>query len=200
MPRPMDELWEKEWPEIASGYVDEFGQIQVEVYVAAGAIWEKAKRFAQSTIQDTHAGSRLLIRAAAIVSMKRSGSDTQIDELQGYLFQTYKNLVLDELRKENRRKRIQTDLRMELESLSLNLAEDIDRKILIEQLIRHMDPWLRRVFEWRCLDIDFDQIAQALGEKTHAVRTKYSKKVSRLIKEINQQTDRAEKRAREQNK
>lgn len=192
----MEKLPEKEWPTIDSAYIDEYGQIQVEVYMAAGLILEKAKRFAQATLQDPQAGSRLLFRAAAIVSLKISDVDTEIEDLKGYLFQTYKNLVLDELRKENRRKEIQTERRVELESLSVNVAEDIDRKILLEQIVLHMDPWLRRVYEWRCLDLDFELIAKSLGEKTHVVRSKYSKKLAQLIKQINQATDQAAKKAR----
>jgi DNA-directed RNA polymerase specialized sigma24 family protein len=188
---------EKEWPAIDSTYTDEYGQIQAEVYMAAGAIWEKVKRFAQATLQDPEAGSRLLFMAAAIVSLKTSDVDTQIEDLKGYLFQTFKNLVLDELRKENRRKEIQIERRAELESLSVNVAEDVDRKILLEQIVRHMDPWLRRVYEWRCLDHDFELIAKSLGEKPHVVRSKYSKKLARLIKEINRATEQAAKKIRE---
>lgn len=187
----------KEWPAFDSTYTDEYGQIQAEVYMAAGAIWEKVKRFAQSTLGDPEAGSRLLFMAAAIVSLKTSDVDTQIEDLKGYLYQTFKNLVLDELRKESRRKEIQVERRAELESLSINVAEDVDRKILLEQIVRHMDPWLRRVYEWRCLDLDFELIASSLGEKTHVVRSKYSKKLARLIKEINRATEHAAKRMRE---
>jgi hypothetical protein len=190
------ELPENEWPTIDSAYTDEYGQIQVEVYIAAGEIWEKVKRFAQATLQDPQVSSRLLFRAAAVVSLKISDVDTHIVDLKGYLFQTYKNLVLDELRKENRRKEIQTDRRAELESLSVNVAEDIDRKILLEQVVRYMDPWLRRVYEWRCLDLDFEVIAKSLGEKTHVVRSKYSKKLAQLIKQINQAMEQAEKKVR----
>jgi hypothetical protein len=95
---------EREWPLIKSDYTDEYGQIQVEVYMAAGAIWDAARRFALLTLQDSHTGSKLLFRAAVIVSLKRTEPNVLIEDLKAYLFQTYKHLVLDELRKENRRK------------------------------------------------------------------------------------------------
>ena len=191
-----DESPDRAWPALESAYTDEYGQIQMEVYMAAGVIREKAERFALTTLQDSQIGSRLLFRAAAIVSLKMADADTHIEDLKGYLFQTYKNLVLHELRKENRRKEIQTEHRIELDSLSINIAEDVDRKILLEQIVRHMDPWLRKVYEWRCLDYDFDLIARSLGEKPHVVRSKYSKKLTRLIKQINQATEQAAKNVR----
>jgi DNA-directed RNA polymerase specialized sigma24 family protein len=196
VPKFKDEASERAWPAIESAYADEYGQIQLEVYMTAGAIREKVERFAQATLQDPQVGSRLLFRAAALVSLKMADGDTHIEDLKGYLFQTYKNLVLHELRKENRRKEIQTEHRNELDSLSINVAEDVDRKILLEQIVRHMDPWLRRVYEWRCLDYDFDLIAKSLGEKSHVVRSKYSKKLMRLIKQINQATEQAAKNVR----
>lgn len=194
-----EESPESIWPAIDSAYTDEFGQIQVEVYMAAGEIRGKVERFAATTLQDSQTGLRLLFRAAAIVSLKLADADTHIEDLKGYLFQTYKNLVLDELRKENRRKEIQTARRAEIESQAINLAEDVDRKILLEQIVRQMDPWLRNVYEWRCLDYDFELIARALGEKPHIVRSKYSKKMTRLIKEINQATEQAAQNVQKHN-
>jgi hypothetical protein len=195
----MEKPQEKEWPTIDSAYRDEYGQIQVEVYMAAGAIWEEVKRFAEIMFQDREMGLRLLLRAAAIVSLKVSDVDTKIAGLKGYLFQTFKNLALDELRKENRRKKIQIERRAELDSLSINITEDVDQKILLEQIVRRMDPWLRRVYEWRCLDYDFDLIAKSLDEQTNAVRSKYSKKLAQLIKQVKQETDKAEQKARKVN-
>lgn len=193
----MEESPEKEWPAIDSDYTDEFGQIQAEIYLAAGAIWDSAKRFALLTLQDPQASSRLVFKAAVIVSLKQKNAGVQIDDLKAYLFQTYKHLVLDELRKENRRKEIQTERRAELESLSVNVTEDIDRKILLEQVVRRMDPWLRKVFEWRCLDYDFDTIAKSLGEKTGVVRSKYSKRVTQLLEKIKDESRRAAEKASE---
>jgi hypothetical protein len=187
----MKELPEREWPSIDSDYTDEYGQIQVEVYMAAGAIWEAARRFALITLQDSHTGSKLLFRAAVVVSLKWTELNVQIDDLKAYLFQTYKHLVLDELRKENRRREIQAERRIELDSLSINITEDVDRKILLEQIVRRMDPWLRRVYELRCLGHDFDVIARSLGEKTNVVRSKYSKRVTHLIKKIREETRQA---------
>jgi DNA-directed RNA polymerase specialized sigma24 family protein len=191
----MAEPQEREWPAIDSAYTDEYGQVQVEVYMAAGAIWNAARRFALLTLQDSHAGSRLLFRAAVIVSLKRIEPDAQIDDLIAYLFQTYKHLVLDELRKENRRKEIQAERRAELDSLSINITEDIDRKILLEQLVRRMDPWLREVYELRCLGYDFDVIAKSLGERTNVVRSRFSKRVTHLMNEIKEETQRAAEQA-----
>jgi hypothetical protein len=174
----MKEPPEREWPSIESDYTDEYGQVQVEVYMAAGAIWDAARRFSLFTLQDSHAGSKLLFRAAVIVSLKRTEPNVQIEDLKAYQFQTYKHLVLDELRKENRRKEIHAERRTELDSLSINITEDVDRKILLEQIVRRMDPWLRRVFELLCLGHDFDIIARSLSEKTNVVRSKYSKRIT----------------------
>lgn len=194
-PAYMEEPSEKEWPAIDADFTDEYGQIQAETYMAAGAIWGSAKKLALLILQDSQAGSRLLFKAAVIVSLKRNEPGVQIDDLKSYLFQTFKNLLLDELRKENRRKEIQSEKRADLESLSVNIAEDVDRKILLEQIVRRMDPWLRRVYELRCLDYDFDLIARSLGEKTNVVRSKYSKSLTKLIKRIRREMTQAAEEA-----
>jgi DNA-directed RNA polymerase specialized sigma24 family protein len=186
------------WPPIASAYTDEYGQIEHEVYIAAGMIWRDAENYALRVLKDTDAGARLMFKAAATVSVKLAQPQNSIQDLTKYLFQTYKRLVLDELKKQRGHARIETESKSELVSLTVSLSEDIDRKILIEQIIQRMDPWMRNVFELRSLDHSFDEIAAHLGEKANVIRSRFSKNLANLVKMVQKETqeacDRASKR------
>src|SRR5258708_30310021 len=104
-----------DWPPLEAGYIDEFGTIEAEVYLAAGMIWRQEEHCARAHLHDSQAGHRLLLRAAAAVSIKHQAPDQEIENLKSYLFQALKRLILDELRKANRRKELHSERAAELE-------------------------------------------------------------------------------------
>ncbi len=171
------------WPAIDAAYTDEYGHVDPEVYQAGGQIWPQAERLALVALRDQEVGLRLMLRAVSIVSRRRSTADIQIDNLRSFLFRVYKNLVLAELKKQNRRRDIEGQWEHEFMPVD-RTADGLDRKILIEELVSRMDSWTRKVFEWRMVGHKFEVIGQFLGMDANRVRSAYSKSMTRLRKEV----------------
>jgi DNA-directed RNA polymerase specialized sigma24 family protein len=172
------------WPPIDSVYTDECGQVDPEVYSAAGVVWPRAEQLALSVFHDQAVGLGLMVKAVGIVSRRRRAADCCISNLRSYVFQVYKHLVLAELRKQNRRRALDTlwgDRIMPV----LQKDDDIDRRILLEELCRRMDSWTRRVYELRVLGYTFDTIGESLGMGANHVRSEFSKRLARLRETLN---------------
>jgi hypothetical protein len=178
------------WPHIEGDYTDEFGRIVPEVYEAAGTLWHQAQGYALMMLRDEAKGQRLLLKATAIVSRVHEEQDTQIADLRGYLFQTFKHLVFGELAKEHRRMLRLAEMG---ECLKLNCDSDfidhINTKILIEQIEKRMDSWTHDVFRLLVLDHTFEEIGRQRGKSGHVVRTKFRKQIIRIMKKIKAETD-----------
>lgn len=173
------------WPLLESAYTDEFGHIEPDIYAVAGALWKaSAERFALSTLADAPTGLRLMLKAAAIVSRKHAEPGNLIANLSAYLYQTYRHLVLAELEKENGHRRREKERQGEIESISVSLVEDVDRKILVQQIMQQMDDWMREVFELLMLGHSFEEIGKLREQNAHALRTKFNKHLKRLMKQI----------------
>lgn len=174
----MAESTQTQWPQIESAYTDEFGQIDPEVYRAAAAVWGQAEPFALHTLGDTPAGLRLMLKAAASVSRVRAEAAGTIRDLPSYLFKTYTRLVLAERQKESDRRQIaETEARL---SDVKDEAAEIERKVLLHEIMRMMDGWTRQVFEWRCLGHGFAEIARWLGTSENAARNKFNHQIKLL--------------------
>jgi len=171
------------WPSIDAAYTDEYGHVDAEVYQTAGQIWPQAEKLALTALRDDAMGFRLMMKAVAIVSRRRAAADTQIDNVGAFLFHVYKNLVLAELKKQNRRRELEGQWEHEILPVD-RTADALDRKILIEELVNRMDLWTRRVFDWRMLGYTFEIIGQSLGMDANRVRSAYSKSIARLREEL----------------
>ena len=172
------------WPPLETAYTDEFGEIDPEVYAVAGRLWRQGERRALSALGDSPAGLRLMLKAVAIVSRKQAASENLIANLSAYLFQTYKRLILTELERENGHRQHERDRQPEIESLSVSLAEDLDRKILVQQIIQRMEGWMREVFELLALGYSFEEIGKIRNQNGHALRTKFNRHLRELAKKI----------------
>ena len=172
------------WPPLEAAYTDEFGEIDPEVYVAAGRLWSQGERFALSKLGDGASGLRLMIKATALVSRALASRDDPIANLPAYLFHTYRRLVIAELKEEKGHRQLETERQTELQGPSDSPAADIDRKILIEQIMARMDDWTRGVFQLRVLGHSFEEIGKLRGRNAHALRSKFNKRLKRLTKQI----------------
>lgn len=180
------------WPSIGSAYVDEFGPIEREVYQAAGELWPQAERYSISVLQDGPAGQRILHNAAAIVSriyLERSG---RINNLKAYLYQTFKRLVLAQLEKESGHRKLEAAMLSRTTEEAESLTTDIDRKILVQQIMQRMDRQMREIFELLVLGHTFEEIGQHLNRSAHSIRTAYNRRLNRLIMQIKAETLAAE--------
>jgi len=170
------------WPVLDTGYDDEFGSVDPVVHRAAGELWSCAEHLAGDLLHDSVTGYRLLKQAVAAVSRLAPERRAQIRDLPAYLFQTYKRLVLAELEKQNARNTRQLDA-ADLLRLPID-ADDIDRDILIQELVGRLDSWSRNVFEALLLGYSFVEIGRSLGRNPHVVRNRFRLAVRKLARNI----------------
>ncbi len=173
----------KPLPEIEEGFVDEFGAIDPDVYTEAQKIWPQAERLAEQMLFDGQLGLQLLMKAVARVTAARN-SGTEITNLRFYLLRSFKNLLLAELEKENGRGRlIQEHVRPD-DTWRPGTEDELNRKILINELRLEMDDWMREVFDLMVLGYTFEELVPRLGSASNVIRSKFSKKLLRLSKSI----------------
>ena len=166
-------------------FTDEFGAIDREVYAAAVALWPRAERYALQTLRDAATGQRLLMKACALVTRRRHAQAAEIANLSAYLYRTWQRLLLDELEKENGHRRLAENLLAADAHMPGHSADALDRRILLQQIVRHMDDWARRVFEYLTLGFTYDEIARELGGNGHAIRIKFDRQIQALSKRLN---------------
>lgn len=177
------------WPPLESAYTDELGPIDPEVYQAAGAIWTRwGGRFALRTLKDEPAGLQLMLKAVANVSRRAAQGAPLITNLNSYLSLTYKRLVLAKLEEDSGHRQRERAVADEL-PLTDSIVADVERKILVQQIIRRMDRWMREVFELLTLGYTFEEIGQSLGMASNVVRSKYQKNLMRLKKQLEGETE-----------
>ncbi len=171
---------DKVWPPLSNAYADEFGEVQPEVYDAAGELWPQALSFAQDNLGDISMGRQLMFKASALVTRKLIEQPDHISTLKGYLWQTYRRLVLTEKGKSQRL----YPLDVEAEGRRGISTNDPDEEILIQEVRRRMDEWTRLVFELRVIGYDYEEIAQMLGTRANRVRSKFDKQIKKLAKHL----------------
>lgn len=96
---------------LESSYTDEFGSIAPDVYASAIRLLPRGQNYiGRTSIGGDAARARtLLLKAAAQVTRARTRNALEIREIEGYLFQTFKRIVGDELEKESNRLRFETE-------------------------------------------------------------------------------------------
>jgi hypothetical protein len=178
-----------DWGTLAIGYTDEFGKVAPDVYETAGRIWRRARDFAQRVLQDAdEARARtLLLKAASQVTRARDERGHHVNELDGYLLQTFKRIVLAESERDDNRRRFESEAGLGTEWRSQ--ASNVERRILLAEIVSLMDAWTRSVFEWLTLDYTFDEVARHLGMNPKVLRNKYHRHVSALIKRVGGRRD-----------
>ncbi len=194
--------FEEVFPEGGGGtsYTDEFGEIDADVYRAACELWNsKGGVFAQGTLGDIAAGSRLMKKAAADVTRSRRENDAEIKNLLGYMWMSYKRLVLKELEKENEHRR--RDLMSVVESSGQGgTEEDLDRKILLQEVVRRMNAFTREIFELLVVGHDFSEIGEEKKKNPRALKRKFDRQIVRLMKEIEAAHKAAANKCRQRNR
>lgn len=177
---------ESVWASAEQTYMDEFGPIERPVYEAAQALWPQVERTALQTLRDAATGQRLLMKACALVTRKRATAPETIANLPAYLYRTWQRLLLAELEKENGHRELDAaQLAAAPTDLTLSTAQ-LERRILLQQIIQHMDGWTRSVFEYLTLGFSYDEIAAQLGGNGHAIRMKYDRQLKALAQRLKQ--------------
>lgn len=176
-----------DWGTLEIGYTDEFGHIAPDIYKASGRIWGRAQDYASRVLQDDARARTLLLKAAAQVTRARDEKAREIVELDGYLLRAFKRVVLAELEKDYNRRRFESEAVVEADWHTQ--ASNVERRILLAEIVSLMDEWTRSVFEWLTLDYTFDEIARHLGMSPKVLRNKYNRHVNALIKQAGGKRD-----------
>jgi DNA-directed RNA polymerase specialized sigma24 family protein len=173
-----------DWGTLEISYTDEFGTVAPDVYEAAGRVWRRARDFAQRVLRDADdARARtLLLKAASQVTRARDEKGNQVDELEAYVLQTFRRVVLAESEKDDNRRRFESEAGFEAGWHAQ--ASNVERRILLAEVVDIMDDWTRSVFQWLTLDYSFDEIARHLGMNTKVLRNRYNRHLKALMKEV----------------
>lgn len=175
-----------DFPLIEAAYTEEFGEVNPKIYEIAKTLWITcAERLAAECLYDSPKGLQLMLKAAARVSSAHQQNPARIENPRAYLYRCYKNLLLAELEKENSHRKILENLQKTYENLSKNEEDEINRKILINELRRQMDDWTREVFDYHTLGYTFEEMVPRYGSAANAIRSRYSKNLARLARRIN---------------
>jgi hypothetical protein len=140
-----------------------------------------------------------MIRATAEVSRRAAAPESCIRNLRAYLWQSYNHLVYAELKKENLHRKLEDERISELSSAAREIAEELDRRIFVNQLFQRMDWWTRKVFDLLVLGYGYEMMEGELEMKANAIRAKFSKRMNRLRQEIEKECREAEGKARDSN-
>jgi hypothetical protein len=178
------------FPPLEAAYTDEFGTIDPHVYQTAKEIWSPAERLAVELLHDSQKGLQLMMKAVAAVSRIRES--TPIGNLAAYLYRSYKRLILAELEKEKGHQRIMSG-RFSSDDFINETEDELNRKILINELRRRMDNWTREVFDYLCLEYKFKDLVPRYGTAENVIRSKYSKKVAKLARRITAEIDKIDR-------
>jgi DNA-directed RNA polymerase specialized sigma24 family protein len=177
------------WPPLSEAYVDAFGEIDLEVYNTARKIWPQGMAFARSRGADESVTQMAMMRAVAKVShrFKRPRPNLSTSAaLKAYLFTAFRRCLFEEFKKDLSRG---YEVSENLESLSDYgkggaLATQIEKKILLEEIVRHMDPETRTIYEQLVLGLSFEQIAQATGKESNRLRSRFSKRIKKIAAQL----------------
>ncbi len=169
---------------IEQTYTDEFGEIDPETLAAAGQIWPQAEKLAISILHDEQAGRVLMSKACARVTRKRAGDPAAIKNLPAYLFQTWRRLLLREQKKEDGHQQREAEM-AELQTPSPNsVPYNLYRKILFQEIYKHMDEQTRRVYRHIALGFTFPEIGKKLGRNPDVLRATFHKQIKKLMKQF----------------
>lgn len=163
------------WPEIKYGYVDEFGEVDPDVYKIAGDLWPSLRPQILRTIKDLDTAQRLMMKAVAIVSRRNHEEPERLTNLRSYLLVVFSRLLKAASRKQARQEQLQN----EVQGLEIAGSSDVEQTILVRELLERSDDWTRNVFEHLVLGYTFTEVAATLEMKPNVLRSMWSKKLSR---------------------
>ena len=176
------------WPTLSTAYEDVFGEINLDVYNAAGEIWQRGRTFAHATGLDDEIAHTAMIRAVAKVSHRINEATLNLQtpgELKAYLFTAFRHSLLDELKREHSKEVTPVALEeIADQSGGESLAAQIERKILLEEIVRHMDPKTRFIYERLILGYSFEEIAEAEGTPSNKLRSMFSKRIKKIASQF----------------
>lgn len=174
------------WPSLTSAYQDVFGEIDLDVYNVAGEIWQQGRTFARAKGIDDAIAHTAMLRAVAKVSHRLRKPAPKLKTRgarKAYLFTAFRRCLSDETQTKVSLTKSPPD---DVETLAddNNLADEIERKILLEEVVRHMDPKTRGIYERLTLGYSFEEIAGSMGTQANRLRSAFSKRIKKIASEF----------------
>jgi DNA-directed RNA polymerase specialized sigma24 family protein len=161
------------------------------VLVAAEEIGRRAMEHAEQLLFDPAIAATLLEEAAASVSRallsKRHSRQAGVRDLPSYLFRSF-------IRRINRAKKRQliqdaAILAYFAESPNSTDPNDLDLKILVDELLTRCDPVTREMFFRRIQGFSWKEIGFSYGISEHAAESRFSQAIHKLAKRLGLKTD-----------
>ncbi len=164
--------------------VDRFGRtIDPAVLEAAGELGQGVIEYGERAVGDPAVLANLLEDSAAAVSRvlrsQQQGNGNPIRDLRAYLFTAF-------IRRVNRiaRRRPASGDSPYPPSMRMPPAEDLDRKILIEEFLRRCDPVTCEMFYRRIEGFSWKEIGKKYGVSAHAAESRFGQALQRVRKRL----------------
>jgi DNA-directed RNA polymerase specialized sigma24 family protein len=167
-----------------------------ELVVAAREAWPHILAHARREISDKSLGIEITSMAAEVWEQvlhsvtktlhRRSGDLSAITDLRSYLIGIFHHRFNRALKKERvRAQRIYlVPLIRDLERLQSTQdqrwASDLERAITLDEIVRQMDDWTRRVWRARQLGASWKEIADKLGQNQQQTKMRFRYGLSKI--------------------
>ena len=182
------------WPELQDSYIDEFGDIDIEIYEVARVMWPRVQPRILRMINNVEEGQRLMMKATAAVSQRKAAYPERMTNPKAYLLVTFSRLLLEEHKRQVRYEELDvtTDERV-MRQPDPNYV-DIDEVILIREILERADDWTREIYQYLIIGYTFEELAAARGLKANRLRSMWSKKMFKLKNQIEKEMRTAKRR------
>lgn len=163
-----------------ASWIDPYGVIAGDVYQVAQQLWPQLERKALQLCGDAQLGQQMLMKACAAVT--RAQEQAPIANLAAYLETTWRRLLLDAIAQEKAHQ--QRHEESPASTPSTDTSAQLEQQILVQELVARMDAWTRTVYEYQVLGHTFEEMSHPLGQSAHVIRTKFSKKLKKLQRQL----------------
>ena len=172
------------WPPLTSAYHDEYGRIDPDVYAAAGKLWPTAQNKLRRSQVDLEEGLILMFRAVAQVTQMIGKRSKEIENLGGYIWVTFSRLMVQEIETRTLHSELDAKYAARFAPTTSRSEDEIINIIQINEIRDRADEWLREVLEFYLLGHTFEEIADLMGGRANRIRSKFSKKMKKLAKQV----------------
>lgn len=170
-----------------------------EVYNVARSLLPAAKSYAKRYSQNYAGGDSaeaedILMEATHKVIENLQNKSTNIDNLPAYLFGTYKYLLLARFKRSHREQSLNDEQLETITSGNTDIYQELEQKILIEEIAARFDPRARFIFDHLVRDYSYEEIAEKYSEKfktpikPNALRSLYSKAIRKITEQLSPET------------
>lgn len=178
----MSDFSSSEWPHwnaLTATFKESYSLIDERVYNAAGEIWPTALKYARHRSVDESEAREEMLRAVATVSTQEL---EKIRALPSYIFKSYTHRIQKLLTKQKHFASLES-VNRELSS-DVTTAEAMEDHLLLAEIVARMDDEMRTIHEGLILGYTFEEIAKKLGKNSNYLRSKFSKGVKRIAREV----------------